>query len=92
MKLEARVISLLPAATEIALCVGGESALVGLSHLCAQPAGRELPRVLSTPVDSERWSMAEIDRYVRDASARNPKPAPRVAMSSGSRSAPLSSP
>jgi iron complex transport system substrate-binding protein len=70
VKLEARVVSLLPAATEIALAVGGESALVGLSHLCAQPPGRELPRVLSTPVDSERWSMAEIDRFVHDASAR----------------------
>ena len=70
VKLEARVVSLLPAATEIALAVGGESALVGLSHLCAQPPGRELPRVLSTPVDSERWNMAEIDRFVHDAGER----------------------
>ena len=66
----ARVLSLLPAATEIALALGAESALVGLSHLCAQPPGRELPRVLSTPVDSESWSMGQIDRFVREASAQ----------------------
>jgi iron complex transport system substrate-binding protein len=70
VRLEERVVSLLPAATEIVIAVGGESALVGLSHLCPQPEGRELPRVLSTPIDSERWSMGEIDARVREASAK----------------------
>ncbi len=69
-QLTARAVSLLPAATEIAFAVGGESALVGLSHLCTQPPGRELPRVMSTTVDSERWSMGQIDRFLRDAGAR----------------------
>lgn len=65
-----RVVSLVPAATEIAIAVGAEDQLVAITHLCAQPEGRELPRVLSTSIDSERWSMAEIDCAVREASAR----------------------
>lgn len=64
---EARVVSLLPAATEIVVAVGGERALVGLSHLCAQPAGLELPRVMSTSIDSDNWSMKRIDDALRDA-------------------------
>jgi iron complex transport system substrate-binding protein len=60
-QLDARVVSLLPAATDIVLALGGDVGLVGLSHLCAQPEGRELPRVMSTSIDSDRWSMREID-------------------------------
>lgn len=70
VKLEARAVSLLPAATEIALAIGAENALVGLSHLCPQPAGRELPRVMSTSVDSDAWSMGRIDAYLREAVGR----------------------
>ena len=70
VKLEARAVSLLPAATEIALAIGAENALVGLSHLCPQPAGRELPRVMSTSVDSDAWSMGRIDAYLREAIGR----------------------
>jgi iron complex transport system substrate-binding protein len=70
VKLEARAVSLLPAATEIALAIGAENALVGLSHLCRQPQGRELPRVMSTTVDSDAWSMGGIDAYLREAGAR----------------------
>ncbi len=70
VKLEARAVSLLPAATEIAIAIGAENALVGLSHLCAQPAGRELPRVMSTSVDSDAWSMGRIDAYLREAVQR----------------------
>lgn len=70
VKLEARAISLLPAATEIAIAIGAENALVGLSHLCRQPQGRELPRVMSTTVDSDAWSMGRIDTYLREAGAR----------------------
>ncbi len=70
VKLEARAVSLLPAATEIAFAIGAENALVGLSHLCPQPAGRELPRVMSTSVDSDAWSMGRIDAYLREAVGR----------------------
>lgn len=74
-----RIVSLVPAATEIAIAVGGGDQLVAITHLCPQPdgpggpggpGGRDLPRVLSTSIDSERWSMAEIDRAVREASSR----------------------
>ncbi len=65
--LEARVVSLLPAATEIAIAVGGERALVGLSHLCRPPQGVELPRVMSTSIDSEAWSMRRIDDELKRA-------------------------
>jgi iron complex transport system substrate-binding protein len=70
VKLEARAVSLLPAATEIAIAIGAENALVGLSHLCRQPQGRELPRVMSTTVDSDAWSMGRIDAYLREAGVR----------------------
>ncbi len=62
---EPRVISLLPAATEIVRAVGGESFLVGISHLCTQPEGQDLPRVLSTTVDSEA-DMTRIAAAVRE--------------------------
>lgn len=68
-KLEARVVSLLPAATEIVIAVGGERALVGLSHLCRQPQGAELPRVMSTSVDSDTWNMRRIDDELKRAVA-----------------------
>jgi iron complex transport system substrate-binding protein len=60
-KLEARVVSLLPAATEIVIAVGAERTLVGLSHLCKPPPGAELPRVMGTSIDSDNWSMRRID-------------------------------
>ncbi|MBM3990909.1 MAG: hypothetical protein FJ298_07860 [Planctomycetes bacterium] len=70
MKLEARAVSLLPAATQIAIAIGAEGALVGISHLCVQPPGGELPRVLFTSVESDLWSMGRIDAYLREAVAR----------------------
>ena len=49
-----RVISLLPAATEIVAALGGLPALVGVSHECDFPeAVRRLPRVTSTPIDPD---------------------------------------
>jgi iron complex transport system substrate-binding protein len=69
-ELTTRIVSLLPAATEIALAVGGERALVALSHLCRQPDGRELPRVLRTAIDAEAWSMRRIDDELRVAGQR----------------------
>jgi iron complex transport system substrate-binding protein len=64
-----RVVSLLPAATEIVVAVGGEASLVALSHLCRQPDGRSLPRVMSTKIDSDTWSMGRIDDELRKAVA-----------------------
>lgn len=62
-----RIVSLLPAATEITIAVGGERSLVALSHLCQQPPGASLPRVLRTSIDSDGWSMGRIDRELREA-------------------------
>jgi iron complex transport system substrate-binding protein len=60
-----RVVSLLPAATEIVAALGDVSLLVGISHECDFPPFiRHLPRVTTTPVDT-RASGLEIDREVR---------------------------
>ena len=59
-----RVVTLLPAATEIVAAVAPES-LVGVSHECDYPAWvTKLPRVTRTAVDVNA-SSAEIDRQVR---------------------------
>jgi len=60
-----RVISLLPAATEIVAALGGADRLVGISHECDYPpAVQHLPRVTSTPIDSS-FGGAAIDAEVR---------------------------
>jgi iron complex transport system substrate-binding protein len=59
-----RVISLLPAATEIVAELGGQDSLVGISHECDYPPSiRHLPRVTSSPIDPLASSGA-IDRAV----------------------------
>ena len=59
-----RVLSLLPAATEIVASLGGQDALVGISHECDYPPSiRHLPRVTSSPIDPLA-SSGEIDRAV----------------------------
>jgi len=68
-KLDARIVSLLPAATEIVLALGGDKGLVGVSHLCAQPPGAPVPRVMSTSLDSDSADMRAIDAAVRRAVA-----------------------
>ncbi|MBK7874759.1 MAG: ABC transporter substrate-binding protein [Planctomycetes bacterium] len=62
-----RVVSLLPAATQILARIGAARDLVAVSHTCVRPDTRELPRVLSTTIDSDAWSMARIDAEVRAA-------------------------
>jgi len=60
-----RVITLLPAATEIVAALGGAGYLVGISHECDYPASvLGLPRVTATPVDIAA-SGAAIDAEVR---------------------------
>jgi iron complex transport system substrate-binding protein len=60
-----RVVTLLPAATEIVAALGGAGHLVGVSHECDYPPSvRGLPRVTATPLDL-RGSSASIDAEVR---------------------------
>jgi len=60
-----RVVTLLPAATEIVAALGGAGQLVGISHECDYPPEvTGLPRVTVTPVDAEAPSGA-IDAEVR---------------------------
>jgi iron complex transport system substrate-binding protein len=60
-----RVITLLPAATEIVAALGGAGYLVGISHECDYPASVQgLPRVTATPLDTGA-SGAVIDAEVR---------------------------
>jgi len=60
-----RVVSLLPAGTEIVAALGAGNLLVGVSHACDWPPWvTRLPRVTTTPVDAGAAS-ARIDRQVR---------------------------
>lgn len=60
-----RVVSLLPAATEIVAALGGAGQLVGISHECDYPAAVQgLPRVTTTPINPLASGL-EIDREVR---------------------------
>ena len=60
-----RVVTLLPAATEIVAALGGAGSLVGISHECDHPASvLGLPRVTATPIDPGAAGAA-IDAEVR---------------------------
>jgi iron complex transport system substrate-binding protein len=60
-----RVVTLLPAATEIVAALGGADHLVGISHECDYPRSIQgLPRITTTPIDL-RASSASIDAEVR---------------------------
>lgn len=64
-----RIITLLPAATEIVAALGAEQELVGISHECDWPPSvQDRPRVTTTPIDRDAPSGA-IDQAVRKAIA-----------------------
>jgi iron complex transport system substrate-binding protein len=64
-----RVVSLLPAGTEIVAALGAFDALVGVTHECDYPAAvSTLPRVTASAVDRDAGS-AEIDAAVRGLAA-----------------------
>ena len=66
-----RVVSLVPAATEIACAIGAMPDLVAVTHDCDFPAQvRSLPRVTSATIPAGATSR-EIDTLVRDAASRN---------------------
>jgi iron complex transport system substrate-binding protein len=69
-----RIVSLLPAATEIVAALGAVSRLVGVSHECDYPPEvRALPRVTRTRIDPA-LSSREIDRAVAEASRTRTAP------------------
>jgi iron complex transport system substrate-binding protein len=64
-----RVVSLLPAGTEIVAALGAEHLLVGVSHECDYPpSARRLPRLTTTPIDVTSPG-ARIDAEVRSLRA-----------------------
>jgi iron complex transport system substrate-binding protein len=69
-----RVVSLLPAATEIVAALGAMGQLVGVSHECDFPPGvRSLPRVTGTAIDLALPSGA-IDRAMAEAKRTGTSP------------------
>lgn len=65
-----RIVSLLPAATEIVGALGQLDQLVGVSHECDYPAGvADRPRVTRCEIDGAGLSSAEIDRWVSETLA-----------------------
>lgn len=66
MTADRRIVSLLPAATEIAYAIGDGAGLVGRSHECDFPAlATALPVVSKPAIDLEGRTQGEIDEAVR---------------------------
>ena len=61
-----RIVSLLPAATQMLIDLGAADLLVGVTHECPR-SGYDAPVVCSSSVDAENWSMRRIHKSVRDA-------------------------
>jgi len=62
-----KIVSLLPAATEIVCALGFQDALVGRSHECDHPAGIDALPVCTRALVRPDGSSAEIDRQVKHA-------------------------
>ncbi len=68
MSAPARIVSLLPSATEILFAIGAGDRVVGVTHECDFPAAaRELPKVTANAVVGEGESPADIDRHIHAA-------------------------
>jgi iron complex transport system substrate-binding protein len=67
-----RIVSLLPAATEIAAALGLMDEIVGVSHECDYPAeANKRPRVTHCPVHSAGLTSGQVDGLVRRALREN---------------------
>ena len=67
-----RIVSLLPAATEIAAALGLMEQVVGVSHECDFPsAAKERPRVTQCPIHRAGLASSEVDAWVRRALCEN---------------------
>jgi iron complex transport system substrate-binding protein len=67
-----RIVSLLPAATEIAAALGLIDQVVGVSHECDFPEqASQRPRVTSCPIHDAGLTSAEVDAWVRRALREN---------------------
>src|SRR5215472_15088604 len=67
-----RIVSLLPAATEIAGALGLMDQVVGVSHECDFPSeANERPRVTNCPVHNTGLTSREVDEWVRRALRNN---------------------
>ena len=67
-----RIVSLLPAATEIAAALGLMDQVVGVSHECDFPnEANERPRVTHCPVHNAGLASREVDEWVRRALREN---------------------
>src|SRR5207249_3604503 len=67
-----RVVSLLPAATEIVAALGATGDLVGVSHECDHPPEvAAKPRVTRCAIHGNALPSEAIDRWVTDALARS---------------------
>ena len=63
-----RIVSLLPAATEIAAALGLMERVVGVSHECDFPdQANQRPRVTRCPVHNAGFTSREVDEWVRRA-------------------------
>jgi iron complex transport system substrate-binding protein len=67
-----RIVSLLPAATEIAAALGLIDKIVGISHECDFPhVVNERPRVTHCPLHNANLTSSEVDEWVRRALREN---------------------
>jgi len=67
-----RIVSLLPAATEIAAALGLMDQVVGVSHECDFPhEANERPRVTRCPLDNKNLTSRRIDEWVRHSLREN---------------------
>jgi iron complex transport system substrate-binding protein len=67
-----RIVSLLPAATEIAAALGLIDQVVGVSHECDFPEEvTQRPRITQCPIHNAGLTSAEVDEWVRQALREN---------------------